>query len=80
MSLQSSLESMLSWLRNGSVLVGDDPEINNFRELCLERAYTIASQDITPALAATSAVIPNQSISNLADVSAMMQKKALKRR
>ena len=88
-ALQTALEDMLVWLRNGATVVGNDPVTIAFRETCLERAYVIASQDVTPAVLALGrppgapplgeAVddVYHQHLHNLIDVSAMMQKKTI---
>jgi hypothetical protein len=81
---RAALESMLEWLRNGATVVGKDPVTVEYRETCLERAYVIASQDLTPALLAVISSKPfdsvyNQHLHNLIDVSAMMQKKTIMR-
>ena len=83
--IQSALEETLMWLRNGATVVGNDAIIQKFRETCLERAYVIASQDLTPAWLASVDkqnqidTVYNQHIYNLIDVSAMMQKKVIMR-
>lgn len=80
---RAALESMLTWLRNGATVVGSDPSTQEFREKCLERAYVIASQDLAPALLAAAGQeadsVYNQHLSNLMDVSAMMQKQVIQR-
>ena len=82
-AIQSALEEMLTWLRNGATVVGNDATIHKFRETCLERAYVIASQDLTPILLASVDrhakvdSVYNQHLHNLIDVSAMLQKKTI---
>lgn len=76
--IRKALESLLTWLRNGSTVVGSDQVTQEFREKCLERAYVIASQDLAPALLDTDDVY-NQHLVNLMDVSAMMQKQVIQR-
>lgn len=78
---RADLESMLMWLRNGSTMVGNDPLNHQFREKCLERAYIIASQDLTPAILLALGQDPssvyNQHLQNLIDVSAVLQKQTI---
>jgi hypothetical protein len=74
--LQASFENMLMWLRNAAVVVGNDPLINEFKDSCIERAYVIASQDVTPAILGQH---PKQEVRNLIDVSAMKQKQIIMR-
>jgi hypothetical protein len=78
----TALHDALLWLRNGAIAAGSDPLTADYRESCMERAYVIVSQDLLPALV-TLGIVPvpphDQKLSNLADVSAMMQKKVITR-
>jgi hypothetical protein len=74
---------ILTLLRNGATVAGSDRQTAEYREKCLEQAYLLMSQDLVPALAALG-VVPregeDQRLSNLTDVSAMMQKQVITRR
>lgn len=76
------LIQVLMLLRNGATVAGCDAHTAEYRERCLEQAYLIVSQDLIPALAGLG-VSPrdgDQRLSNLIDVSAMMQKMVITRR
>lgn len=71
---------ILLLLRNGATVTGDDSCTATYRETCLEQSYLLMCQDLIPALAAL-CVLPedDQRLSNLIDVSSMMQKKIITR-
>ena len=77
------IRNILTLLRNGATIAGTDPQTAEYREKCLEQAYLFMSQDLVPELAGLG-VLPkegcDQRLSNLIDVSAMMQKKIITRR
>ena len=76
------MKQLLTWLRNGSIVSGEDADTAHYREMCLERAYVIASRDLLPLLG-TMGVIQkledDVGLGNLADISAMMQKQVITR-
>jgi hypothetical protein len=77
------IREILTMLRNGATIAGPDPQTAEYREKCLEQAYLMMSQDLVPELTMLG-VLPkdgdDQRLSNLIDVSAMMQKKIITRR
>ncbi len=80
-AIKTQLMSVLTLLRNGAIVAGDEQHTTEFRERCLEQAYMIASQDLTPALVALGILRDDdQCLNNLIDMSAMAQKAVITRR
>lgn len=73
--LSRIIQKILTCLRNGAIVSGDDGYTCTYRQTCLERAYVYTSQDLVPALLALD-MLPDddQQLNNITDVSAVMQK------
>lgn len=73
---------VLTLLRNGAVVAGDDKYAAAFRERCLEQAYLRLSEDVIPQMIADGCLASqdgNTHLLNLMDVSAMLQKRVIVR-
>ena len=79
--MEKIIRDILTLLRNGATIAGSDPQTAEYREKCLEQAYLFTSQDLVPELVGLGILSQDdQRLSNLIDVSAMMQKKIITRR
>lgn len=82
-SVVNTLLGILAILRNGATVVGDHEFTHDFREKCIERAYVLTSQDLVKALVGLGvipAVEEDQRLTNLIDVSHVLQKHVIMRR
>lgn len=76
------MKQLLTWLRNGSIVSGEDADTAHYREKCLQRAYVIASRDLLPLLGTLGAIQnleDDVGLGNLADISSMVQKQVITR-